>query len=375
MLACWLAQPGIIAGAGTIAGGIKFGSLRQYGILRPPLGDRRIRVARGAGHRDPGDRIAQAVGLNGPAVGRSVPAGLVVVPKFQTFGRSVPAGLVVAPKFQMLGRSVLVVDPKARTFGRSVPAGLVVAPKFPMFGRSVLGADLKARTFGRSVPAGPAVVPKSRAFGLKGLRLVLRVRVVDRVLGVHNDPAMRLTRAADIVTKLDGLRRIMLRGHISRRDNNPAMQFARVAGIVTTLVRVRISRRDNSRSTRRGPGRLRRGVPERSPRDKVTKGTAIALRGEGDLGSSKNMLDAQCSHRVTVARTRRSRMRDYITFVIVAVCAVIGAGLFRVGLHLKSESHANTRRTRQFITVGVAFLFAAVLILVLEAMKLSPATW
>ena len=327
MLACWLAQPGIIAGAGTIAGGIKFGSLRQYGILRPPLGDRRIRVARGAGHRDPGDRIAQAVGLNGPAV------------------------------------------------GRSVPAGLVVAPKFPMFGRSVLGADLKARTFGRSVPAGPAVVPKSRAFGLKGLRLVLRVRVVDRVLGVHNDPAMRLTRAADIVTKLDGLRRIMLRGHISRRDNNPAMQFARVAGIVTTLVRVRISRRDNSRSTRRGPGRLRRGVPERSPRDKVTKGTAIALRGEGDLGSSKNMLDAQCSHRVTVARTRRSRMRDYITFVIVAVCAVIGAGLFRVGLHLKSESHANTRRTRQFITVGVAFLFAAVLILVLEAMKLSPATW
>jgi len=242
-----------------------------------------------------------------------------------------------------------VVDPKARTFGRSVPAGLVVAPKFPMFGRSVLGADLKARTFGRSVPAGPAVVPKSRAFGLKGLRLVLRVRVVDRVLGVHNDPAMRLTRAADIVTKLDGLRRIMLR--------------------------VRISRRDNSRSTRRGPGRLRRGVPERSPRDKVTKGTAIALRGEGDLGSSKNMLDAQCSHRVTVARTRRSRMRDYITFVIVAVCAVIGAGLFRVGLHLKSESHANTRRTRQFITVGVAFLFAAVLILVLEAMKLSPATW
>jgi len=344
VLACWLAQPGIIAGAGTIAGGIKFGSLRQYGILRPPLGDRRIRVARGAGHRDPGDRIAQAVGLNGPAVGRSVPAGLVVVPKFQTFGRS-------------------------------VPAGLEVAPKFPMFGRSVLGADLKARTFGRSVPAGPAVVPKSRAFGLKGLRLVLRVRVVDRVLGVHNDPAMRLTRAADIVTKLDGLRRIMLRGHISRRDNNPAMQFARVAGIVTTLVRVRISRRDNSRSTRRGPGRLRRGVPERSPRDKVTKGTAIALRGEGDLGSSKNMLDAQCSHRVTVARTRRSRMRDYITFVIVAVCAVIGAGLFRVGLHLKSESHANTRRTRQFITVGVAFLFAAVLILVLEAMKLSPATW
>jgi hypothetical protein len=309
VLACWLAQPGIIAGAGTIAGGIKFGSLRQYGILRPPLGDRRIRVARGAGHRDPGDRIAQAVGLNGPAVGRSVPAGLVVAPKFQTFGRSVPgvdpkartfgrsvpAGLVVAPKFQMFGRSVLVVDPKARTFGRSVPAGLVVAPKFQMFGRSVLVVDLKARTFGRSVPAGPAVVPKSRAFGLKGLRLVLRVRVVDRVLGVHNDPAMRLTRAADIVTKLDGLRRIMLRGHISRRDDNPAMQLARVAGIVTRLVR---------------------GVPERSPRDKVTKGTAIALRGEGDLGSSKNARCAMlasgdgCSHQeVAHARLHYFRHR------------------------------------------------------------------
>ena len=33
-------------------------------------------------------------------------------------------------------------------------------------------------------------------------------------------------------------------------------------------------------------------------------------------------------------------MHDYITFIIVALCAVIGAGLFRIGLHLKSESRA-----------------------------------
>jgi hypothetical protein len=50
--------------------------------------------------------------------------------------------------------------------------------------------------------------------------------------------------------------------------------------------------------------------------------------------------------------------------------AVIGADLFRVGLHLKSESRANTRRARQFIALGVAFGLAAVLILVFEAMKL-----
>jgi hypothetical protein len=33
-----------------------------------------------------------------------------------------------------------------------------------------------------------------------------------------------------------------------------------------------------------------------------------------------------------------------VLVVAIAVCAVIGAGLFRVGLHLKSESQANTRR-------------------------------
>jgi len=67
-----LAQPGILAGAGTIADGIKSGSRRQRGVPRLPLGGRHI--ARGSGHRDPGDRIAPAaVALNGPAlVGPSV---------------------------------------------------------------------------------------------------------------------------------------------------------------------------------------------------------------------------------------------------------------------------------------------------------------
>ncbi len=68
-------------------------------------------------------------------------------------------------------------------------------------------------------------------------------------------------------------------------------------------------------------------------------------------------------------------MHDYITFIILAVCAVIGAGLFRIGLHLKSESRAEgARSARQFIAFVIAFGFAARLILVLEAMKLSSAT-
>ncbi len=69
-------------------------------------------------------------------------------------------------------------------------------------------------------------------------------------------------------------------------------------------------------------------------------------------------------------------MHDYISFIIVAVCVVIGAGLFRIGLHLQSESRAEGARTaRLLIVVGIAFGFAAILILVLEAMKLSPAPW
>ena len=67
--------------------------------------------------------------------------------------------------------------------------------------------------------------------------------------------------------------------------------------------------------------------------------------------------DAQRSHRVTVARTGRSRMHDYITFIIVAVCAVIGAGLFRVGLmNLKVGSPEDIRRARPFIALGIAVL-------------------
>jgi hypothetical protein len=69
-------------------------------------------------------------------------------------------------------------------------------------------------------------------------------------------------------------------------------------------------------------------------------------------------------------------MHDYVTFFLIAVCGVIGAGLFRLGLHLKSESRAeNARRARQFIAFGIAFGFVAILILVLEAMQLPPATW
>jgi hypothetical protein len=136
-----------------------------------------------------------------------------------------------------------------------------------MFDRSVLVAD-----------------QRRQAFDLHGLRLVPRIQVVQRVLVVHHDLATRLALAAGIVTRL-------ARVCVSRRDNNPAMQLARVAGIVTRLVRARISRRDNNRR-RRGLGRPRRGVAERSPpRDKVTTASAIALRGEGDLASSKN---AQC---------------------------------------------------------------------------------
>jgi uncharacterized membrane protein len=69
-------------------------------------------------------------------------------------------------------------------------------------------------------------------------------------------------------------------------------------------------------------------------------------------------------------------MSDYTTFIIVTICVVIGAGLFRIGLHLKSESRAeDARRARRFIAFGIIFGLAAVLILILEAMKLSPLTW
>ena len=64
-------------------------------------------------------------------------------------------------------------------------------------------------------------------------------------------------------------------------------------------------------------------------------------------------------------------MHDYITFILIGVCVVIGAGLLRVGLmHPKSGSREDTRRAWLFIVLGIAFGVAAVLILVLRAMKL-----
>lgn len=63
-------------------------------------------------------------------------------------------------------------------------------------------------------------------------------------------------------------------------------------------------------------------------------------------------------------------MHDYITFIMVAVCVVIGAGLFRIGLmHPNSGSGEDARRWL-FIVLGIAFCVAAVLILLLRAMKL-----
>jgi len=215
-----------------------------------------------AGHRDPGDRIVPAIHLNGPAASRSVLAGPAVVRKFRMFGRSVLVGRAVVRKFRMFGPSVL--------------AGPAVVPKLQMFGRSVLVADPKVQTLGRSVPAGLVVVPKLRmfgrgvlvrpqAFGLNGLPLAPRVQVVQHVQVVHKDLAMQLAPAVGIVT-----RRARVRAN--RRNNNPAMQLARAARTVTRLVRVRTSPRGNRH-------------------DKETRASAIALRREGDLGSSEN---AQC---------------------------------------------------------------------------------
>jgi hypothetical protein len=298
-----LAQRGIVAGAGTIADGIKSGLLRQRGIPRLPLGGRRI--VQGAGHRYPGDRIARAaIDLNAPAAGQNVLADLVVVPKFRVFGRS-----------------VLVADPRARTFGRSVLAGPAFVQKLRMFGRSVPVADPKARTFGLSVRADLVVVlkprmfgrsvlvvlvrvPKSQVFGLNGLRLVPRLQVVQRVLVVHNDPATRLAPVAGIVTSL-------VRVRISRRDSNPAMQLARVQGIGSRLARARISQREDNRSTGRGLGR--RLVPERSPlRDKETRASAIALREEDDLGRERpvrNVCIGVCCWKMSPPEIERLKVR------------------------------------------------------------------
>ena len=86
---------------------------------------------------------------------------------------------------------------------------------------------------------------------------------------------MRVARAADIVISLPRVR-------------NPAMRLGQAVGIATRRMRVRISRHGN-RSKRRDLGRTGRGMAERSrPRDKATRASAIARRGEGDLGRSEN---------------------------------------------------------------------------------------
>jgi hypothetical protein len=175
------------------------------------------------------------------------------------FVRSVLAGLAVVLKLRMFVRSVL--------------ADLAAVPKLRMFGRSVRLVQVVALKFRAVVRNAQVRVRNLRTFDPSGLRLVPRLQGVQRVLGVHNDPAMRLARPAGIVTRL-------VRVRISRRDNNPAMQLVRVAGIVTRLVRVRVS-------SKRGLDRPRRGVLEHPP-DKVTRASAIELRAEGDLGRSEN---------------------------------------------------------------------------------------
>ena len=62
---------------------------------------------------------------------------------------------------------------------------------------------------------------------------------------------------------------------------------------------------------------------------------------------------------------------DYAIFLVVLL-AVLGAGLLRVGLmNLKSEAPEDARKGRLFIALGIAFGIAAVLILVLRAVKIG----
>jgi hypothetical protein len=63
---------------------------------------------------------------------------------------------------------------------------------------------------------------------------------------------------------------------------------------------------------------------------------------------------------------------DYVIFFVTALLAVVGAGLFRVGLmNLNSEAPEDARKGRLFIALGIAFGIAAVLILVLRAVKIG----
>jgi hypothetical protein len=62
---------------------------------------------------------------------------------------------------------------------------------------------------------------------------------------------------------------------------------------------------------------------------------------------------------------------DYLIFFLTALFAVVGAGLFRVGLmNFKSESPENSRKGWLFIALGIALGIAA-LISILRAMKMA----
>jgi H+/Cl- antiporter ClcA len=63
---------------------------------------------------------------------------------------------------------------------------------------------------------------------------------------------------------------------------------------------------------------------------------------------------------------------NYVIFFLAALFAVLGAGLFRVGLmNLKNESSEDARKRWLFIALGIAFGILAVLILILKAMKIG----
>jgi hypothetical protein len=63
---------------------------------------------------------------------------------------------------------------------------------------------------------------------------------------------------------------------------------------------------------------------------------------------------------------------DYVIFFTTALFAVIGAGLFRVGLmNLKGGSPEDARRARLLIALGIVFGIAAVLILAVRAAKIG----
>ena len=62
---------------------------------------------------------------------------------------------------------------------------------------------------------------------------------------------------------------------------------------------------------------------------------------------------------------------DYVIFFLTALFAVVGAGLFRVGLmNFKSEPSEDARKGWLFTALGIVFGIAAVLILMLRAVKM-----